>query len=313
MENKFKIRDIPNLLKETYKDWMDDEPFDLSAIVAYYSIFSLPALLIIIVTVAGIAFGREEVQNQLSGQIGSMIGADTAKDVQAMIASSQQQDNKGIALIIGIATLLFGATGVFMVLQKSLNRVWEVKADPKKSGIKTLVKARAVSFGIILAIGFLLLISLTLTAGLTALSDWIKLRLPDIFLYLFYVINFLITLGIISLLFALLFRFLPDVKIEWRSVWTGAIITALLFVLGKYALAFYFGQAEPGSTYGAAGSIILILLWVSYSCLIMFFGAEFTQVYAKKYGHSIEPNANAIRIDDDHLAEGNLREKKDPI
>ncbi|MFD2163532.1 YihY/virulence factor BrkB family protein [Paradesertivirga mongoliensis] len=313
MENKFKIRDIPNLLKETYKDWMDDEPFDLSAIVAYYSIFSLPALLIIIVTVAGIAFGREEVQNQLSGQIGSMIGADTAKDVQAMIVSSQQQDNKGIALIIGIATLLFGATGVFMALQKSLNRVWEVKADPKKSGIKTLVKARAVSFGIILAIGFLLLISLTLTAGLTALSDWIKLRLPDIFLYLFYVINFLITLGIISLLFALLFRFLPDVKIEWRSVWTGAIITALLFVLGKYALAFYFGQAEPGSTYGAAGSIILILLWVSYSCLIMFFGAEFTQVYAKKYGHSIEPNANAIRIDDDHLAEGNLREKKDPI
>ena len=300
MENKFKIKEIPSLLKETYKDWMDDEPFDLSAIVAYYSIFSLPALLIIIVTIAGIAFGRDEVEKQLTGQIGNMIGADTAKDIHTMIASSQQQDNKGIALVVGIATLLFGATGVFMALQKSLNRVWEVKADPKKSGIKTLLKARAMSFGIIMALGFLLLISLALTTGLTALSGWIEARMPDFFLYIFYVINFIITLAIITLLFAMLFRFLPDVTIEWKSVWTGAFITALLFVIGKYALAFYFGQAEPGSTYGAAGSIILILLWVSYSCLIMFFGAEFTQVYAKRYGHSIEPNDNAIRIDDDY-------------
>jgi membrane protein len=186
-----------------------------------------------------------------------------------------------------------------MALQKSLNRVWEVKADPKKTGIKTLIKARAISFGVIMAIGFLLLISLALTTGLTAVSDWVAARMPDFVLYIFYVISFIITLAIISLLFAMLFRFLPDVKIEWKSVWTGAVITALLFVIGKYALAFYFGKAEPGSTYGAAGSIILILLWVSYSCLILFFGAEFTQVYAKRYGHSIEPNANAIRIDDD--------------
>ena len=300
MENRLKLKDIPALLKATFKDWMDDEPFDLSAIVAYYSIFSLPALLIIIVTIAGIAFGQEEVQKQLSGQIGSMIGEDTAKDVQAMIASSQKQDNKGIAMIVGIATLLFGATGVFMALQKSLNRIWEVKADPKKSGIKTLIKARALSFGVILAIGFLLLISLALTTGLTALSDWVETRMPDYFLYVFYVINFLLTIVIISLLFALLFKFLPDVKIEWRSVWTGAIITAFLFAIGKFALAFYFGKAEPGSTYGAAGSVILILLWVSYSCLIMFFGAEFTQVYATRYGHSIEPNDNAIKIDDDY-------------
>jgi membrane protein len=303
MENKFKLKDIPSLVKETYKDWIDDEPFDQSAIVAYYSIFSLPALLIIIVTVAGIAFGQEAVQNQISKQIGGMIGPDTAKDVQAMIANSYQQGNSGVALVIGIATLLFGATGVFIALQKSLNRVWEVKANPDKSGIKMLIRARAISFGVILAIGFLLLISLVITAALTALSDWVQARMPDFVLYVFFVINFLITLAIITLLFAILFRFLPDVNIEWRSVWTGAAITAFLFAIGKFALALYFGKAEPGSTYGAAGSVILILLWVSYSCLIMFFGAEFTQVYAKRYGHKIEPNEHAIRVHDDLNAE----------
>ena len=299
MESIFRIKDIPSLIKETYKDWVDDEPFDQSAIVAYYSIFSLPALLIIIVTIAGIAFGQKAVQDQISSQIGGMIGPDSAKDIQGMIASSYQQGNSGIALVIGVATLLFGATGVFIALQKALNRIWEVKINPDKSGLKMLIRARAVSFGVVLTIGFLLLISLVITAALTALSGWVEERMPDFFLYIFYVVDFLISISIITLLFAMLFRFLPDVNIEWKSVWTGAVITALLFVIGKYALALYFGNAEPGSTYGAAGSIILILLWVFYSCLIMFFGAEFTQVYARRYGHRVEPNENAIRIHDE--------------
>lgn len=299
MESIFRIKDIPSLVKETYKDWVDDEPFDQSAIVAYYSIFSLPALLIIIVTIAGIAFGQKAVQDQISSQIGGMIGPDSAKDIQGMIASSYQQGNSGIALVIGVATLLFGATGVFIALQKALNRIWEVKINPDKSGLKMLIRARAVSFGVVLTIGFLLLISLVITAALTALSGWVEERMPDFFLYIFYVVDFLISISIITLLFAMLFRFLPDVNIEWKSVWTGAVITALLFVIGKYALALYFGNAEPGSTYGAAGSIILILLWVFYSCLIMFFGAEFTQVYARRYGHRVEPNENAIRIHDE--------------
>lgn len=299
MESIFRIKDIPSLVKETYKDWVDDEPFDQSAIVAYYSIFSLPALLIIIVTIAGIAFGQKAVQDQISSQIGGMIGPDSAKDIQGMIASSYQQGNSGIALVIGVATLLFGATGVFIALQKALNRIWEVKINPDKSGLKMLIRARAVSFGVVLTIGFLLLISLVITAALTALSGWVEERMPDFFLYIFYVVDFLISISIITLLFAMLFRFLPDVNIEWKSVWTGAVITALLFVIGKYALALYFGKAEPGSTYGAAGSIILILLWVFYSCLIMFFGAEFTQVYARRYGHRVEPNENAIRIHDE--------------
>ncbi|WP_207426217.1 YihY/virulence factor BrkB family protein [Pedobacter sp. SYSU D00535] len=310
--NRFKIKDIPSLLKETYKEWMDDEPFDLSAIVAYYAIFSLPALLIIIITVAGTVFGQEAVQNELSGQIGGIIGADAAKEIQAMIAASYRTDSSTVALVIGVATLLFGATGVFVALQKSLNRVWEVKADPTKSGFKTLLKTRATSFGVILAIGFLLLISLTLTTVLTTLSDWIAARMPDFFLYIFYIINFLVTFGIITLLFAMLYRFLPDVTIQWRTVWVGAAITALLFVIGKFALAFYFGAAEPASTYGAAGSVILVLLWVSYSCLILFFGAEFTQVYAKRYGHEIEPNENAIRVEDNYevLKENDRQERE---
>ena len=302
MESIFRIKDIPSLVKETYKDWVDDEPFDQSAIVAYYSIFSLPALLIIIVTIAGIAFGQKAVQDQISSQIGGMIGPDSAKDIQGMIASSYQQGNSGIALVIGVATLLFGATGVFIALQKALNRIWEVKINPDKSGLKMLIRARAVSFGVVFTIGFLLLISLVITAALTALSGWVEERMPDFFLYIFYVVDFLISISIITLLFAMLFRFLPDVNIEWKSVWTGAVITALLFVIGKYALALYFGKAEPGSTYGAAGSIILILLWVFYSCLIMFFGAEFTQVYARRYGHRVEPNENAIRIHDELYA-----------
>jgi len=299
MESIFRIKDIPSLIKETYKDWVDDEPFDQSAIVAYYSIFSLPALLIIIVTIAGIAFGQKAVQDQISSQIGGMIGPDSAKDIQGMIANSYQQGNSGIALVIGVATLLFGATGVFIALQKALNRIWEVRINPDKSGLKMLIRARAISFGVILTIGFLLLISLVITAALTALSGWVEERMPDFFLYIFYVVDFLISISIITLLFAMLFRFLPDVNIEWKSVWTGAVITALLFVIGKYALALYFGKAEPGSTYGAAGSIILILLWVFYSCLIMFFGAEFTQVYARRYGHRVEPNENAVRIHDE--------------
>jgi len=315
MPEKFKLKHIPSLFKETYHEWLDDEPFDLSAIVAYYAIFSMPALIIIIIMIAGSVFGQDAVENQLSGHMGAIIGKDAAAQIQKMVAQAYNRDNKGLALAAGMATLLFGATGVFVALQKSLNRVWEVRADPKKSGFKSLLKTRATSFGIILAIGFLLLISLLLTAGLTAISSWVMKLMPDFVLYLFYLIDFAMTLSIITLLFAMLYKFLPDVIIEWKSVWVGSAITAFLFVLGKFGMATYFALARPASTYGAAGSIILVLLWVSYSCLILFFGAEFTQVYAKRYGQSIEPNKNAIRIEDNYevLKANILREEKEKL
>lgn len=294
MASKFKFKDLFSMLKETFKEWIEDDPFILSAAVAYYSIFSLPALLIIIVTIAGSIFGQEAVEGNISSQIGSMIGENAGKEIETMIANSHQSENSTFATIIGIGTLLFGATAVFGALQKSLNIVWNVKADPDKSGFKKVAIDRATSLGIVIAIGFLLLISLVVTATLSVLSDWITSVLPGFLIYIFYVLNFLVSLGIITLLFALIYRYLPDVEIAWETVWVGAFITALLFVIGKFALSIYFGKSDPASTYGAAGSIILILLWVSYSCLILFFGAQFTQVYARKYAIGIRPSDHAI-------------------
>lgn len=289
------FRDLPSLLKATYKEWVDDEPFDLSAIVAYYSIFSIPALVIIVVNIAGAFYGEAAVEGKIAKEVGALIGQNSAAEIQQMIEDSPGKENSVISAIIGIGTLLFGATAVFHALQKSLNRLWEVKADPKKSGIKKVIKDRATSFGIVLTIGFLLLISLLLTSALSVLSEWIRQQLSDFLLYLFYGLDFLLSFGVITLVFALLYRFLPDVDIKWKSVWVGAGVTALLFILGKYILSLYFEHANPGSAYGAAGTIILLLMWVSYSCLILFFGAEFTQVYARRYGHIIKPSDHAVR------------------
>jgi membrane protein len=277
-----------SLLKATSKEWMDDDPFRQSAVIAYYSIFSLPALLIILIWVAGAAFGQEAVQGQISNQIGSMLGEDTGKTVETMIANAQEQKSNIIMKIIGIATLIFGATTVFFQLQKSLNYIWDVEQKPD-SDFKKLLIDRASSLGLIIVIGFLLLISLVASALITSLSDWIKSNFPDYMIYLAEGINLLLSLGIATLLFAIMFKVLPDVEITWSMVWKGAFMTAILFVIGKFLLALYFGMASPGSTYGAAGSIILILLWVNYTCLILFFGAEFTQVYARHKGHRLVP------------------------
>lgn len=293
--HKFSWKDLPGLLKESYQEWNNDDPWRQSAVVAYYAIFSLPALLIIVITIAGSFFGEDAVQGQLSSEIGNAIGPDAAEEVETMISNAYQTQNSVLATIIGIATLVFGATGVFYQLQQSLNNVWEVTTD-KDAGLKKLVKDRVSSFGIVLVIGFLLLISLMLTTTLSILSDFIKENLPDYLLYVFYVANIIISFGIITMLFAMIYKILPDVDIEWRTVWVGAIVTAILFIIGKYALSFYFSKANPASAYGAAGSLILILLWTSYSCLILFFGAEFTQVYARKYGHSIKPSAHAAKL-----------------
>lgn len=290
--SSFQWGHLPQLLKNTYKGWNNDDPWRQSAVVAYYAIFSLPALLIIVITIAGSIFGQDAVQGRLSTEFTAAIGADAAKEIETMISNAYQQKSSLFATIAGIATLIFGATGVFYQLQQSLNRVWEVEAD-QDSGVKKLIMDRVSSFGVILVIGFLLLVSLMLTTALSVLSDFIKNNLPDYLLYVFYIAEIIISLGIITLLFAMIYKILPDVNLQWRTVWVGAGVTALLFVIGKYALSFYFGMANPGSAYGAAGSLILILLWVSYSCLILFFGAEFTQVYARRYNHPISPSKHA--------------------
>ena len=285
---KFKLKDLPSLIIATYKAWDAANPWRLSAVVAYYAVLSLPALLVIIINIVGAVWGTEIVQGRLTSEISSALGSDAAESIQGIITETQNEEKNVISTIIGIATLLFGATGVFYQLKLSLNEIWQVKPNPDASFWKSITD-RARSFAFILVIGFLLLVSFVVTAGISALNDYIKRVLPDILLYFAYLLDFTVSIGIITVLFALMFRYLPDAKIKWKTVWKGAFITAILFVIGKTLLGLYFGAANPGSTYGAAGTIVLILLWVSYSCLILFFGAEFTFVYAKKYGFAIEP------------------------
>lgn len=289
------LKDFWTVTKKTGKAWSAADPFRQSAVIAYYAIFSLPALLVIIITGAGLVFGREAVQGEISQQIGSAIGSDTAKQVEDMIANASRQKNTLIATIISIVTLIIGATGVFAQLQVSLNQIWEVRVESKKMWLKTL-RDRLFSFGLILSICFLLLISLLLSTALEAFGGWIKSHLPEFMVVVFHLVNFVISFGVIGVLFALMFKILPDAKIKWRDVWMGAAVTALLFAAGKYALGFYFGKAQPASTYGAAGSVVLLMLWVSYSCMIVFFGAEFTKQFAVQHGRPIIPARDAVHI-----------------
>lgn len=287
------LRDFGVLLKETFNQWTEREPFANSIVIAYYTIFSLPGLMVIIINVAGYFYDKGEITSRLTGQIQNMIGGDTAQDIEAIIGNASQSKGSTLATLLGIATLIFGATGVFYQMQQILNKMWEVKPKPKQMILK-IIKDRIFSFGLILAVGFLLLVSLTLSAGLSAFSDWVSVHLSESLNVVFHVADIALSLAIITILFASIYKFLPDAQIRWKDVWPGAILTALLFTLAKFALGLYFGKSDPGSTYGAAGSIILIMLWVSYAGLILLFGAEFTQVYAKRYGKEIKPTAAAV-------------------
>lgn len=288
---------MPSLLVATYKAWDADEPWRMSAIVAYYAVLALPAFLVIIINMVGSVWGMEIVQGQLTDEISTALGRDAATAIETMISETLDKERNLVSTIIGIATLLFGATGVFYHLQISLNKIWKIEPTSNIGFLKMLLK-RVRSFAFIMVIGFLLLISFLITAAISALNDYIHQILPEIVLYIAYIFDLGVSIGIITVLFALLFKYLPDAKIRWSTVWIGAFITALLFVLGKFLIGFYFGKADPGSTYGAAGTIVLILLWVSYSCLILFFGAEFTWVFSDRYGLGIEPDSDGIRVKD---------------
>ena len=284
------------ITKATAKEWIKADPFRQSAVVAYYAVFSIPALLVIVIAIAGLVFGEEAVQGEISAQIKGALGHDTAESVEKIIAKVSEQKASVLATIIGIVTLLVGSTAVFPQLPTSLNQVWEVKVVAKKKWLKT-IKDKLFSFGLVLSLGFLMLASLLVTAGLEALGGMIKNQLPDFLPFLLKTLNFLISFGVITVLFALIFKVLPDAKIRLRDVWIGAMVTTLLFILGKFGLGFYFAKANPGSAYGAAGSVVLIMLWVSYSCMILFFGAEFTKQYATFHGHKLQPTAESRIIE----------------
>jgi membrane protein len=292
---QFRIRDTGKLLKVTFKEWNDKDPFRDSAVIAFYAIFSIPGLLLLIITIAGYFFDKEAINKNILLQISDTMGADTAAQIKDMLVNASRSKSSVWGTIIGILILLIGSTGVFVELQKSLNLVWHVKAITKR-GVVSILKARLFSFGLILAIAFLLMVSLVVSTALAAMGDWVKVNTPYFIIILLNILNFIFSLAIISVLFALMFKILPDAKIKWRYVWLGAIVTGLLFTLGKTGLAFYFGKVQPASIYGAASSIILILLWVSYSSMILFFGAEFTAAYAKMYSGNIAPTENAKKI-----------------
>ena len=248
---QFSIKELPSLIKETYTSWMADDPFRLSAIVAYYTVLALPALLVIIINVIGAIWGVEIVQGQLTDEISAALGKDAASAIENIIIETQNSESNFLSTVIGIGTLLFGATGVFYQLKISLNEIWKIKTNPNVK-IWKIITDRALSFAFILVIGFLLLVSFIVTAAISALNSYIRDALPDVLLYIAYILDFVLSVGIISVLFALMFKYLPDAKIKWRTVWIGAILTSILFVVGKLLLGIYFGQADPGSTYGAA-------------------------------------------------------------
>ena len=299
------LKKIWKAVKKTFKTFGDLEPFNMSIVIAYYTIFSLPGLLVIIINIAGYFFGQEAVTGEITRQIGDAIGTDTAEDIEEMVASAAVTEGSTLSTILGVATLLFGATGVFYNLQQIFNKIWEVKPKPKGKILK-LVKDRIFSFGLILAIGFLLLVSLVLSAALAAVSAWVASHISESLKVIFKVLDIIVSLGVITLLFAALFRFLPDAKVQWRSVWVGAVITALLFVVAKFLLGLYFGKSNPASTYGAAGTIVLIMLWVSYAGILLLFGGLFTRVYAAERGHVTEASEHAVdtgqQISDPSLA-----------
>ncbi len=291
----FKFRKTGSVLKKAFNNWWSRNPSKESSVIAYNAIFSLPGLLVVIVTVAGYFFGTDIVNHRLHSSIAKAMGEDTAVQIEQMIVFASRSRDSIWATILGIITIIVGATGVFVQLQKSLNIIWEVKGSMTKSGIWLFIKTRLFSFGLIMSIGFLLLISLVISALLAAAGDWIKLHWSESLIWLFNILNFIASLGIITILFAMMFKILPDAKIKWRYVWIGAFVTALLFDLGEFLLGLYFGKASPGSGYGPAGSVILILLWTTYSSMIVFFGAEFTKAYSDIHFGNVPANEVAVK------------------
>lgn len=290
-----RLKDGWSLLKATIVEWNEDKVPLFAAALAYYTVFSLAPLLLIVISIVGLVFGEEAARGEIVGQIQGVIGKEGAEAIQAMIQNTQKSESGGIlASVIGVVTLLLGASGVFGQIQDALNTIWEVKPKPKRS-LKSFLKDRFLSFAMVLVIGFLLLVSLVLSAVFVAISNFFNTALPG-FAIFGEALNFLVSFGVITLLFASIYKFLPDVIVRWKNLWTGSIITAFLFTIGKFLIGLYLGNSSIGSTYGAAGSIVVILIWVFYSAQILLIGAEFTQVYSKYRGTPILPSKYAERI-----------------
>jgi membrane protein len=280
------------LFKQTILGFVEDEALSRGAAIAYYTIFSIAPILIIVIAIAGLIFGQKAAQGAIVAQLSGLMGQQAAEALQSMISSASDRQSGIIATLIGIGTLLVGATGVFGEIQSSLNVIW--KAEPSTSTVSRLVRARIASFGFILTLGFLLVVSLVVSAALTALDTYLSGIFPGIHI-LFQGLNFLISLALISVLFGAIYKFLPDTQIAWRDVLIGAFVTALLFTIGKTLIGLYIGSSKVASSYGAAGALIVILLWIYYSAQIFLLGAEFTKTYAVSHGTHAETAKSPTR------------------
>lgn len=290
------LKKTGKVLMATLNGFLDDRGLKLSASLAYYTIFSLAPLLMLVISLISFFLGQDAIQNNIYPQIKTYVGSSAALQIQEMIKSVSLSGKTGIAIVTSIVTLVIGATTLFMEIQDSLNIIWSVKAKPKKGWVKMLVD-RLLSFSLVIGLGFLLIVSLLVNAIIAALSNRLEHFFPVVTVQLFNAINIGITFLVIAALFGIIFKFLPDVKIAWRDVLTGAFFTSLLFMLGKYLIGIYISTTGTGSAYGAAGSIIVLLVWIYYTSAILYFGAEFTQVYADAYGDKIEPADYAVHVE----------------
>ncbi|MFO7662315.1 MAG: YihY/virulence factor BrkB family protein [Chloroflexota bacterium] len=282
-----------DIIKKTFKSWRDEKVSRLAAALAYYTVFSIPPLLVVSIGIASIFTDRQVIEDQVINQAGNLMGPQGAEAIETILQSTEAPGgNELLPTIIGIIFLLLGASAIFTQLQDAMNTIWDVEADPDR-GILAAIKERFMSFTMVLAIGFILLVSLLLSTVLTTLGTYIGNLVSETEIVLG-LVNFIISYIIFTVLFGVMFKTIPDVRVAWRDVWIGAAITAALFMIGEYALGIFLDRSDPTSAYGAAGSVILILLWVFFSAQVLFLGAEFTQVYATEYGSGMQPERGAV-------------------
>ncbi|NUY79471.1 YihY/virulence factor BrkB family protein [Flavobacterium sp. MAH-1] len=291
------VTDIWKMLKCTFNDFLADRALKLSASLSYYTVFSMAPLLLLMISLFGYFFGRDAIQGHVFHEINGLIGAEAALQIQEVIKNMELSGKTTTALIIGIVTLIIGATTVFGEIQDSINMIWKVKAKPKRGWVKIL-KDRLLSSSMIIGLGFLMVVSLMVNGALMALNDWLKSFFPEVTLVLFNIINIVITFGVITVLFGIIFKVLPDAYIDWKHVKIGAFFTACLFMIGRYLIGLYITTTSTGTAYGAAGSIIIILVWVYYTAAILYFGAEFTRVYCEYTGARIKPADYAVYVEE---------------
>ena len=295
MKKKITFKGIFKVLKDSFRGFGDDKVMKLSASLAYFTIFSIAPMLIIVIFFADIFLSKDAIEGTVYRQINGFVGSDAALQIQQIIKSASLSGKSTVAAVVGFIALLVGATTIFSEIQDSINTIWNLKPKPKKGWLKMLIN-RGLSFSVVVSLGFILLVSLVLNGLIEGLMGRLQERFPELTVVVLYIINILITFIVISSLFAIIFKVLPDAIIKWRDVTVGAMVTAILFMIGKFAITFYIGTSNVGSTYGAAASIVILLLWVYYSSVILYFGAEFTKAYAASYGSSIYPNHYAVWV-----------------